>query len=94
MRVVKKETGKAEEQKEFVMCRNVAHMDRDDHCNPKRLYVVKRSTIPRTAKELSECLCFLGKFDQRGMMMFGKHFKRQGDIRSFAGFFGLYSAEI
>lgn len=61
MRVVKKETGKAEEQKEFVMCRNVAHMDRDDHCNPKRLYVVKRSTIPRTAKELSEQLCFFGK---------------------------------
>ncbi|CAD5223650.1 unnamed protein product [Bursaphelenchus okinawaensis] len=38
------------EQAEYVMCRNPNHADKHDHCNPKRLYAVKRSTIPRTQK--------------------------------------------
>uniref|UniRef100_A0A1I7RMJ8 Aminotran_1_2 domain-containing protein n=1 Tax=Bursaphelenchus xylophilus TaxID=6326 RepID=A0A1I7RMJ8_BURXY len=35
------------EQAEYVMCRNPSHEGKHDHCNPKRLYAVKRSTIPR-----------------------------------------------
>jgi hypothetical protein len=42
--------------KQMMMCRNVAHSDKHDHCNPKRMFVVKRSTIPRSEKESSKSI--------------------------------------
>lgn len=36
--------------KEMLMCRNLGHSDLHDHCNPKRLYIVKESTIPKVKR--------------------------------------------
>jgi hypothetical protein len=42
MRVIKKGSAK-----EILKCKNLSHSDLHDHCNPKRVYIVKSSTIPK-----------------------------------------------
>jgi hypothetical protein len=35
-----------EQEYEYLVCKNVAHAARGDHCNPARLYTIKKSTMP------------------------------------------------